>query len=104
MACIDIDFNEVYPTLLRSWYVRDTCLSTPNCSKIFNLSLRLSCNCSSAALLFVKSGDYTVVSCGSNIPFQSKVLFLLYLIDRCSNCMIMNFPAASDKNVKNCFT
>ena len=47
------------------WYARDTCLSTPNCS--------LSCDCSSAALLSVKSGDYTVVSYGSNISFQSKV-------------------------------
>ena len=41
-------------------FARDTCLSTPNSSEIFQLSLRLSCNCSSAALLSVKSGDYTL--------------------------------------------
>ena len=36
--------------------------------------------------------------------FNLKLIFLLYSIDRCSNCMILNFPASSEENVKNCFT
>ena len=82
------------------WYARDTCLSTPNCSEIFQLKPSFELHCSSAALLSVKSGDYTVVSYGNNIPFLPKVLFfLLYLIDKCSNCTIRNFPAALEKKM-----
>ena len=69
----------------------------------FNLNLRLSCDCSSAALLSVKSDDCTVVLYGSNISFPSKVLFLLYVIGRCSNCMILNFPAALEKRMSKLF-
>ena len=47
----------------------------PIVAKFFNKSFRLSCNCFFAALLSAKSRDYAVVSCGSNIPFQSRVHF-----------------------------
>ena len=51
----------------------------PIVAKFFKQILRLSCNRSSAALLSVKFGDYTVVSYGSNIPFQLKVHFFYYI-------------------------
>ena len=59
------------------WYARTLAFQRPIVAKFFILfqivAKILSCNCSSAALLSVKSGDYTDVSYGSNIPSQSKV-------------------------------
>ena len=37
VARTDIDFHEVHPTLLRSLVCAYICLSTPNCSEIFQL-------------------------------------------------------------------
>ena len=63
----------------------------------------MSCNCSSAARLSVESGDYTVVSCGSNILFQSKVHSFAVFDRQMFKLHDIEFSCSFRKNVKNCF-